>query len=59
MVNKRIFLSPPHMGDTEKVLLHEAFDSNWIAPLGPQVNAFEKEITEYNGISHAAALSNG
>ena len=55
----RIYLSPPHMGDKEIELLIEAFDSNWIAPLGPQVNAFEKETAEYLGIDHAAALSTG
>ena len=55
----RIYLSPPHMGSKERELLITTFDSNWIAPLGPQVNAFEKEMTEYLGIGHAAALSTG
>ena len=47
------------MGSTENELLIGAFDSNWIAPLGPHVNAFEKEMAEYLGICHAAALSTG
>ena len=55
----RIYLSPPHMGFQEKELLINAFDSNWIAPLGPHVDAFEKEMTEYLGIGYAVALSTG
>jgi len=58
-MNNRIYLSPPHMGTTERELLLEAFDSNWIAPLGPQVNAFEKEMAEFLGVDNAAALSSG
>jgi dTDP-4-amino-4,6-dideoxygalactose transaminase len=56
---KRVYLSPPHMGGDERALLAEAFDSNWIAPLGPHVDAFEKEMAEYLGVGHAAALSSG
>jgi dTDP-4-amino-4,6-dideoxygalactose transaminase len=56
---KRIYLSPPHMGPHEKNLLIEAFDSNWIAPLGPHVESFEREFAERVGISYAAALSSG
>jgi len=56
---KRIYLSPPHMGTAERELLLDAFDSNWIAPLGPHVNAFEREFCETVGVSHAAALSSG
>jgi len=41
MKNNRIYLSPPHMGGKERALLLDAFDSNWIAPLGPHVNEFE------------------
>jgi len=59
MKNNRIYLSPPHMGDIERKLLTNAFDSNWIAPLGPHVDGFENEITEYLGVKHAAALSSG
>ncbi|QNF28482.1 DegT/DnrJ/EryC1/StrS family aminotransferase [Metabacillus elymi] len=57
--NKRIFLSPPHMGGEERGFVKEAFDSNWIAPLGPQVDAFEKELSEYVGAKGACALSSG
>ena len=47
MGKKRIYLSPPHMGHDEKRLMIDAFDSNWIAPLGPNVDAFEKEFADY------------
>ncbi len=56
---KRIFLSPPHMGGEEIEFVKEAFDSNYIAPLGPQVDAFEKEFSAYTGIKHCVALSSG
>jgi dTDP-4-amino-4,6-dideoxygalactose transaminase len=56
---KRIYLSPPHMGSEERRLLLEAFDSNWIAPLGPHVDAFEREFAERLGLGHAAGLSSG
>ncbi len=55
----RIYLSPPHLGDDERKLLLEAFDSNWIAPLGPHVDAFERELAAKVGVPHAAALSSG
>jgi dTDP-4-amino-4,6-dideoxygalactose transaminase len=55
----RIYLSPPHMGEDERKLLLEAFDSNWIAPLGPHVDGFERELAAKVGVSHAAALSSG
>jgi len=58
-MNNRIYLSPPHMGENEREYLTNAFDSNWIAPLGPQVDRFEAEIAEYIGIRSAAALSSG
>jgi dTDP-4-amino-4,6-dideoxygalactose transaminase len=58
-VPARIYLSPPHVGSEERRLLLEAFDSNWIAPLGPHVDAFEKELAEKVGAQHAAALSSG
>ena len=58
-MNSRIYLSPPHMGEEEKELLLEAFNSNWIAPLGPNVNAFEHEMGEYIGVDSVAALSSG
>lgn len=56
---KRIYLSPPHMGTAEREMLLDAFDSNWIAPLGPHVDAFEREFCETVGVPHAAALSSG
>ena len=57
--NKRIFLASPHMGNLEKEFIKEAFDTNWIAPLGPNVNSFEKEVAQYVGINNAAALISG
>ena len=56
---KRIFLSPPHMGAEEIDNVLAAFESNYIAPLGPQVDAFEKEFCERVGITHALALNSG
>ena len=53
----RIFLSPPHMSPHEREFLLDAFDSNWIAPLGPHVDAFEKEFASMVGVGSAAALS--
>ncbi len=47
------------MGTEERALLLEAFDSNWIAPLGPQVDRFEAELARYVGLEHATALSSG
>jgi len=55
----RIYLSPPHMSGEELEFVKNAFASNWIAPLGPQVDAFEREMAEYVGVSHAAALASG
>ncbi|MCB9689605.1 MAG: aminotransferase class I/II-fold pyridoxal phosphate-dependent enzyme [Alphaproteobacteria bacterium] len=55
----RIWLSPPHVGPRERELLLDAFDSNWIAPLGPHVDAFEREMAVRTGMPHAAALSSG
>ena len=56
---KRIFLSPPHMGGEELRFIQEAFQSNYIAPLGPQVDAFEQEFAEKVGIEHTVAVSSG
>ncbi len=47
------------MGDTEQRYVREAFDTNWIAPLGPHVNGFEADLVRYTGAGHAAALSSG
>ena len=55
----RIFLSPPDVGPEERALLLDAFDSNWIAPLGPHVDAFEREVADHVGAGHAVALSSG
>jgi dTDP-4-amino-4,6-dideoxygalactose transaminase len=55
----RIFLSPPHVGPDERAMLLDAFDSNWIAPLGPHVEAFEREVAERVGRAEAVALSSG
>ena len=54
----RIYLSPPHMGADERALLMAAFDSNWIAPLGPEVDAFERECPEDRRLARVA-LSSG
>lgn len=59
MERKRIFLSSPTMHGKEQEFVKEAFDTNWIAPLGPNVDAFEQELADYVDISHAAALSSG
>ena len=60
-MEKRIFLASPHMSDEgyEKMYVKEAFDTNWIAPLGENVNKFEEELAEYVETKHAAALSAG
>jgi dTDP-4-amino-4,6-dideoxygalactose transaminase len=55
----RIYLSPPDVGAAERALLLDAFDSGWIAPLGPHVDAFEREFAAALGIPHAVALSSG
>ena len=57
----RIYLSSPHMSDEgyEKAFIEEAFASNWIAPFGANVDAFEKELANYVGAKHALALSSG
>lgn len=59
MDRKRIYLSSPTMHGEEQEYVKEAFDTNWVAPLGPNVNAFEKEIAAYTDCGHAAALSSG
>ncbi len=59
MEKKRIYLSSPTTHGEEQAFVKEAFDTNWVAPLGPHVNAFEKEVAAYTGCGHAAALSAG
>ena len=56
---EKIWLSSPHMGGTEQSYVNEAFAENWIAPLGPNVNGFERDIQKFSGTAHAAALSSG
>src|SRR5664280_1280672 len=55
----KIWLSSPHMSGNEMKYVQEAFDTNWIAPLGPNVTAFENELAEYLNIKHVAALTSG
>ena len=55
----RVYLSPPHVFGEERALVDEAFSSNWIAPLGPHVDAFEKEFSCTVAVPHAVALSSG
>jgi dTDP-4-amino-4,6-dideoxygalactose transaminase len=59
MPNKRIYLSSPTMHELEMRYIQEAFDTNWIAPLGKNVDEFEKEMASYVGVQHAAALNSG
>ena len=56
---KKIYLCSPHMGGGEMKYVQEAFDSNWIAPLGPNVDGFERELCAATGAKHVAALSSG
>jgi len=58
-MGKKIWLSPPHMSGNEMKYVQEAYNSNWIAPLGPNVNGFEEDLAEYTGVEHVAALSSG
>ena len=59
MLKKQILLSTPHMGSLEQKYVEEAFDTNWIAPVGPHVDAFEQEFCEVVGAKHAAAVTSG
>jgi pyridoxal phosphate-dependent aminotransferase EpsN len=59
LTSKRIYLSPPHLSGYELDYVREVFESNWIAPTGPQVDAFERVFGETVGASHAVALSSG
>jgi pyridoxal phosphate-dependent aminotransferase EpsN len=59
IINNRIYLSPPHMSGNEQKYIHEAFETNWIAPLGPNVDLFEKEMAAYVGVQDAVAVSSG
>jgi dTDP-4-amino-4,6-dideoxygalactose transaminase len=59
MTDSRIYLSPPDVSDIERKLLLEAFDSNWVAPVGPDLDAFEAQVADLVGVRHAVALSSG
>lgn len=60
MEKSKIWLSSPHMGGSEQKFVQEAFDTNWVAPLGPNVTGFEQDLEKYIGSnSHIAALSSG
>jgi dTDP-4-amino-4,6-dideoxygalactose transaminase len=58
-LSQRIWLSSPHLGEEETAFVEDAFRTNWIAPLGPHVDGFERELAQYVGVGHAAALSSG
>ena len=58
-MNSKIWLSSPHMGPNEFNFVKEAFDTNWIAPLGPHVDGFEGDLVKFTGSGYAAALSSG
>lgn len=55
----RIYLSPPHMSGEEIELIQQAFADNWIAPVGPALNNFEQQFSDYTGAKHALAVSSG
>src|SRR5688572_5505589 len=59
LTETKIWLSPPDVGELERKLLLEAFDSNWVAPVGPDLDAFESQMAEIVGVRHAVALSSG
>ena len=59
MKNDRIWLSSPHIGNNELKYVNEAFETNWIAPLGPNVNAFEDELKIYTASNHITVLASG
>ena len=59
MVNTKIWLSSPHMGGSEIAYVNEAFDTNWIAPVGPHLNRFEEKLSEISNGHSVAALSSG
>lgn len=59
MNQEKIFLSSPHMGGDEIKFVQEAFDTNWISPVGPNIAAFENDLASYNGTPHCAALGSG
>ncbi len=58
-MKNKIWLSSPHMGGKEQEFVKEAFESNWVAPLGPNVDGLESDLVKFTGAKHAAALSSG
>lgn len=58
-MKKRIFLSSPHMSGNEQKYIQEAFSTNWVAPLGPNVDTFEKDLASYVGSKYASATVSG
>ena len=56
-VKTRIYLSPPHMGPEELRYVEEAFATNWVAPVGPHLAAFEKEMCAASGVAAAVCVS--
>jgi dTDP-4-amino-4,6-dideoxygalactose transaminase len=58
-LSQRIWLSSPHLGEEETAFVEDAFKTNWIAPLGPHVDGFERELAAHVGVAHAAAVSSG
>ena len=58
-LSQRIWLSSPHLGEEESAFVEDAFRTNWIAPLGPHVDGFERELAAHVGVGHAAAVSSG
>ncbi|MCC3158870.1 aminotransferase class I/II-fold pyridoxal phosphate-dependent enzyme [Hymenobacter sp. 15J16-1T3B] len=55
----RLYLSPPHLGRHELNYLHKAIEDNWVAPVGPNLDGFERDLCQYTGAAHAVALSSG
>lgn len=56
---KKIWLSSPHMGNAERAFVESAFDTNWVAPLGPNVDGFEQDLSLFTNVPYAAVLSSG
>jgi len=58
-MNPKIWLSSPHMSGREMHYINEAFETNWVSPLGPNVTGFEQELAAYLKVQHCAALVSG
>jgi dTDP-4-amino-4,6-dideoxygalactose transaminase len=56
---ERVYLSSPHMSGLEQKFVQEAFDTNWVSPVGPHIARFEQVLADYVGVNHVAALSSG